>query len=166
MQGLTVEVSGLIKSQGGDMREFCSYLEWAWVTSVPLQDQLKWDRIRRDNCHTYQSSYVNALRQFEEDHSFLIATEYMIKIRDHLSVAAGITSYSDTKHGQMHKKVLRGEHINGDPLPNVFNAYTALTPDHLYMFAFATLNTEELEKATLGFRVLPEASTLVWELDS
>ena len=34
------------------------------------------------------------------------------------------------------------------------------------MFAFGTLDEQDLEKATLGFRVLPESSTLVFEVDS
>lgn len=166
LQGLPLDVADMIKADGSNMREFCNYLEWAWITSVPLQNQLKYDRIRRDDCHTYQTSYVNALRQFEQSNSYLIATDYMISVRDHVAVASGIYNYSETSHGKMHKKQMEFERVNGDPLPNVFHAYTALSADTLYLFAFATLDEEDLEKATLGFRVLPDSSTLVFEVDS
>jgi len=166
LQGLPYKWSDFVKQRGSTMHEFCEYLEWAWLTSTPLKDQVNMDNLRRDNCHTYNTQYVNALRQFEEENSNLVASEFVEELKEKIAHAAGIQNWSETKRFSRMKKRLQAEHSNADPLPNVYHAYTAFTPDHLYLFAFATLDRNDLDRATYGVRVLPNASTLIFEVDS
>ena len=165
IRNLPTTYKTLVNDKGATMYEFCEYLDWAWYTDTHLNDESNLEYIRRKDCLTYASNYVDALRVSESRTNSLVAAEFINNLIEDIGQVSGQLAWEVTKRFAHMKKRLVKEGVKADPLPTVFHTYTAYSPEHLYIFALAVLNQTELEKALSENTVLPPASTLVFEVD-
>lgn len=132
-----------INTAGGNVHDFCNYMEWAHLNGVELSIERDTALNIHQFCNNYTHTRVTMKQGLDDKDSHIMSSMLINDLKNQLTVIKNASS------------------SNTLPVPQVYKAYTALTRDHLSVFVNALFNKKAAQTEFAG---LPVASTMFIEV--